>query len=69
MADITDKTEENTVEINEKSSNIAADLHFILQMQNCVSEPCRLTAIFKNFLLTHFCSHVNEEVQISVNIS
>lgn len=45
MADLADKTEEN-IEVNEKSSNIAADLHFILQMQNCMNEPCRLTGIF-----------------------
>lgn len=46
MADLADKTEESIEEVNEKSSNIGADLHFILQMQNCMNEPCRLTRIF-----------------------
>lgn len=49
MADIADKTEENIEELNEKPSNIAADLHFILQMQNCVNEPCRFTGKFFYF--------------------
>lgn len=49
MADVTDKTEDNIEEVNEKSSNIAADLHFILQMQNCVNEPSRFTANFLKF--------------------
>lgn len=49
MADLADKTEKSTEEVSEKSSNIAADLHFILQMQKCVNEPCRFTANFKFF--------------------
>lgn len=49
MADLADKTQKSTKEVSEKSSNIAADLHFILQMQKCRSEPCKFTAIFKIF--------------------
>lgn len=32
MADLIVKTEDSIEEVNEKSSNIAADLHFFLQM-------------------------------------
>lgn len=32
MADLIVKTEDSIEEVNEKSSNIAADLHFLLQM-------------------------------------
>lgn len=49
MADLADKTEKSIEEVNEMSSNIAADWHFILQMQKCVNEPCKFTAIFKFF--------------------
>lgn len=69
MADLADKREESIEEVNEKPSNIAADLHFILQMQNYMNEPRRFTTKFFNFLLTNFCSHVNEEVQITVTRS
>lgn len=49
MADLANKTEKSIEEVNEMSSNIAADWHFILQMQKCVNEPCKFTAIFKFF--------------------
>lgn len=34
MTDLADKTEKSIEEVSEKCSNIAADLHFILQMLN-----------------------------------